>query len=207
MSESGGEAPTPITTPADPSPADEKNAVEETSAVAVDEHAAVGAVQSAGPDTDSDLRLFFGPNAEVFLSAIERRKAGRWFVGPCWPGFFFPAAWFLYRKFYGWAALCCIVPILATTLNFGEFGRALLVAPGLLGLQGRRLYVATAGTTIARIRASSQNEEEARETIRRAGGVSIAGAVLGGLLASIAIALAFIVGFRAGLNSVHPQRH
>jgi hypothetical protein len=203
MSESGSEAPAPIVTPADPL------ALEEKSALAADAGAptVAAAAEDAEPEARADLRLFFGPNAEAFLAAIERRKAGHWFVGPCWSGFFFPAAWFLYRKLYGWAAICCIVPILSTALNLGEFGRVLLGAPSFLGLLGPRLYVPAAQRSIAQIRAASQSEEEARATIGRAGGVSIAGAVVGALLASISIVVAFIVGLRAGLGSVHLQLH
>jgi hypothetical protein len=197
MSESGGEEPALIASAADPLP------VEEPSAATVD----AGAAEEAEPEARADLRLFFGPNADTFLAAIDRRKAGRWSAGPCWPGFFFPPAWFLYRKLYGWAAVCCMAPILTTALNIGKFDRVFLVAVSLLGLSGQRLYVAAAGATIARIRASSQSEDEARETIRHAGGVSTAGAVVGGLLASISIVVAFIVGLRTGLSAVHLQLH
>ena len=203
MSESGSEAPAPIVTPAEPLPIEEKGAAEQERTLALAEGADTAQGAAPDTDTDSDLRLFFGPNAETFLTAIKRRKAGRWFAGFCWPGFLLPPVWFLYRKLYGWAAICCIVPILTTALNLGEFGRALILAPSLLGLRGQNLYVAGARIAIAQIRASSQSEEEARETIGRAGGVSIAGAVVGGLIASISFVVAFIVKFRAGLSSVH----
>ena len=47
---------------------------------------------------------------------------------------------------------------------------------------GKRLYVAKARRTIAEIRAAAPDEAAARATIERAGGVSVAGAVIGVLL-------------------------
>ena len=64
-----------------------------------------------------------GPICRSFEAAPGEGGLRRWRALACWPGFFFPQAWFLYRKLYGWAALCCLLPIVATALNLGLFGR------------------------------------------------------------------------------------
>ena len=67
----------------------------------------------------SDLGLFVGPNVEKFVSVFGSTGVRRRRRGTCWPGFFFPLAWFMYRKMYGWAALACALPIFAGVLDFG----------------------------------------------------------------------------------------
>ena len=109
-------------------------------------------------------------------------------------GILFPQAWFLYRKLYGWAALCCLLPIVATALNLGLFGRVMVASTSAMGLAGRGIYIAAARRTIARIRAASRDEDDAQTTIQRAGGVSIAGAVVGGLIVLGANVTAFLIG-------------
>ncbi len=150
----------------------------------------------------SDLALFIGPNVEKFASVFGSaggRRSGRW---TCWPGFFFPLAWFMYRKMYGWAALACALPIFAGVLDFGVFQRLLMSAPSFIGLAGRRIYVLQAQRTIARVRAAGQGqpEEELRQALARAGGVSAAGAIVGGAV----MLCALVVGVIAGVKARHP---
>jgi hypothetical protein len=149
---------------------------------------------AAGLEANSDFQLFVGPNLQRFeappgASGLRHLRA----LG-CWAGFFFPQAWFLYRKLYGWAALCCLLPIVAAALNLGGFGRLLVASTSVIGLGGRSIYIAAARRTIARIRAASRDEDDARQTIQRAGGVSIAGAVVGGLIVFGANVTAFLIG-------------
>jgi hypothetical protein len=154
----------------------------------------------------SDLALFVGPNVEKFVSVFGsagKRRIGRW---ACWPGFFFPLAWFMYRKMYGWAALACALPIFASVMNFGPFKSVLVSLPTVVGLAGRRVYVAGARRTIARVRASlsGRPEEELRETLARAGGVSVPGAIVGGAIVLCALAIVlhpFANGFVAGFQA------
>jgi hypothetical protein len=152
-----------------------------------------------------DLALFVGPNVEKFVcgpgSSGPRRFAGR----ACWPGFFFPLAWFMYRKMYGWAALACTLPILASAMNFGPLKPVLISLPTIGGVAGRRFYVVGARRTMARIRASltGGSEDELRDTLARAGGVSVPGAIIGGEILLCAIGMAFAKGFIAGLQAQH----
>ena len=156
---------------------------------------------AAGAQRRDDLALFVGPNVERFYPLFGLRD-GRRRLLVCWPGFFFPPAWLMYRKMYGWAALACALPVLATVLDFGVFHRVLIGAPSIIGLAGRRIYVAEASKTIARIRAAGQSrpEVEVRQTLARAGGVSTAGAVVGGAIVFCVAVAGFIAGYKAHLH-------
>jgi hypothetical protein len=152
------------------------------------------------PETQerADFRLFIDGNPHKFLPVFDAMATGQKGLFACWPGLIFPTAWFLYRKLYGWAALSCLLPILVVALRVdGAFGQALAYAPSVIALTGRRIYVAGARKTIARIRDASLDETDVRETIKRAGGVSVPGAVVGGLI----FLSAFVVGFLGGLHA------
>jgi hypothetical protein len=143
---------------------------------------------------EADLRLFVGANAELFVrlsAAVETRSHGRNAI--CWPGFLFPAAWFLYRKMYGYAAITVVTPVLCSLVHV-PYGVTQWIAFGfsLLGAFGKRLYLAKARKMIAEIRAAAPDEASARETIARAGGVSRAGAVFGALLIAAFVSFAFL---------------
>lgn len=156
---------------------------------------------AAGAQPRDDLASFVGPNVERFYPLFGLRD-GRRRLLVCWPGFFFPPAWLMYRKMYGWAALACALPVLAGVLDFGVFQRVLIGAPSFIGLAGRRIYVAEARKTIARVRAAGQGrpEEEIRQTLARAGGVSTAGAVVGGAIVFCAAVAGFVAGYKAHLH-------
>ena len=70
----------------------------------------------------------------------------------------------------------------------------MVASTSAMGLAGRGIYIAAARRTIARIRAASRDEDDAHQTIQRAGGVSIAGAVVGGLIVLGANVTAFLIG-------------
>jgi hypothetical protein len=178
MSETGSERQAPIVTVAgfraDPEP--------------------VAGPVGAEPEANSDFQRFVGPNLQKFEAPPGESRVRRWRTLGCWPGLFFPQAWFLYRKLYGWAALCCLLPIVATALNLGVIGRLLVASTSVMGFGGRGIYIAAARRTIVKIRATSRDEDDAQQTIRRAGGVSIAGAVIGGLIVAGANVTAFLIG-------------
>lgn len=164
--------------------------------------AAVSADLTLESQARADLRLFVDRNPDKFLPAFDAMEAGRWGRFVCWPGLFFPQAWFLYRKLYGWAALSCALPILVSSYHIGGgMQHVVASAPVLVAFAGRQLYVASARKTIKTIRAATQNEDEARALIRRAGGVSSPGAVVGGLIFSVSVVASFIVGFTGAFHA------
>jgi hypothetical protein len=140
-----------------------------------------------------DLALYFQRNGERLTRLYDARR--RWPF--CWPGLLFPQAWFLYRKMYLWAALVSAGPLLlayAPKLAFLEWGTSLI---GALGL---RLYFADAKATIARIRASAADEDEARALIAKAGGVSRTGACVGAVFVFAAFVLALKAPHALGIR-------
>jgi hypothetical protein len=153
----------------------------------------------------ADLAAFIGANAETFMPSYDLDGRTRW-RGLCWPGFFFPVAWFMYRKMYGWAALACALPIIGGALKLGPLASILTGASSLVGLAGRTVYVAGAQRTIARMRASAgdQPAEDFRRSLTEAGGVSTAGAWVGGLITVLATGTGFALGFVAGFKAHHP---
>jgi hypothetical protein len=151
----------------------------------------------AAPSERADFELFAERNADKFIPILEARRERIPSLFRCWPGFFFPQAWFLYRKMYGWAAFVCVAPILAFNLVGPGGARWVGYAMAFVGLAGRRLYVASARGTIARIRAAHRDDAEARDLLRRAGGVSVSGALVGGLIVAATFAGAFVVALRA----------
>lgn len=140
----------------------------------------------------ADFRLYVDRNAGPYLRLFDAISAKEHGGSAFWIGFLVPQAWLLYRKLYGWAALACAIPVLAVAFHLnGEFGRAINYAPALIGLLGQRLYIDAARRTIARIRAMGLSEDETLENLKRAGGVSVAGAIVGGSV--IAIQLGYIL--------------
>ncbi len=123
---------------------------------------------------DADMALFVGRNRARLMALHRAYRDG---ASPfCWPGLLAPQAWFLYRKMYVWAALVSAGPLL---IAFVPRLALLNWATSLIGALGLKLYFASARRTIARIRAEAQDEEAARASIARAGGVSRVGAALG----------------------------
>jgi hypothetical protein len=141
--------------------------------------------------SDADLRLFAGANGAAYARLAAAPRAGRNAV--CWPGFAFPAVWFLYRKMYGWAALVVLGPVVASLAHLpGALVQGVALGASLLGGFGNRLYLARARRMIAEIRAAAADEAAARETIARAGGASVAGGIVGALLICAFLALAVL---------------
>ncbi|MBV9520999.1 MAG: hypothetical protein JO068_23090 [Hyphomicrobiales bacterium] len=166
-----------------------------TAASALDEASTQALVDGPTPRSNEmreDLRLFAGRNAQVFLDVYDAGRAG-WKGHRCWAGFFFPQVWFLYRKLYGMAAFSIFWPIAWAFVHVpSSWNTGIALVPAFLGSSGRMLYVTKAKKIIAQIRKGTFSEEDAKESIEAAGGVSIAGAVLGLLLLIGFIGLAVI---------------
>jgi hypothetical protein len=108
-------------------------------------------------------------------------------------GFFFPIVWFLYKKMYLQASIIVLFPILLSLLQMPNAilrGMGLLVS--LFGAFGPRLHTAKGRRTIAEIRAAVPDDATARLTIGQAGGVSVAGAVLGVLVTISVLMIALV---------------
>jgi hypothetical protein len=170
----------------DPTPESNINTAAEPS---VETPAPIDEATVTQPASDSDFALFAGANAQAFAPV---RGIRRW-SNVCWPGFLLPAAWFLYRKMYGYAALAVLTPVIANVVHLpGNFARWSNIAFSLLGAFGKPLYRNKARRMIAEIRALSPDAASARETIAEAGGTSRAGAIFGAFLIAIFVTFAFL---------------
>jgi hypothetical protein len=96
----------------------------------------------------------------------------------------------LYRKMHVATALVVVTPIVLFMLHCPPLViRIAAMSTWSLAWYGRNIYVWSARRTIADIRASTGDDATALKAIRRAGGVSRAGAVLG-LVLTLCIGLA-----------------
>lgn len=102
----------------------------------------------------------------------------------CWPAFLFTVPWLLYRKLWGVAAVLILVPMLGTYLLGSPVPSiaASLTIQLLFVLFGKSMYIQDAIKRIDRITREESDPVRARERIRRTGGVSVAGAVLGAVI-------------------------
>jgi hypothetical protein len=155
------------------------------------------------PDQDAvrqDLVAFFGRRGEVFLRTYDRMRArsGRRRLAArswCWPGFLLSFAWFFYRKMYGLGAVLLFVPLGLAYLGVGVSTLAFSI---VMAGQGKPLYVRMAAGRIARADELGLAGSERADYLGRAGGVSPAGGVLGGVvlaglvsLVAVGVAMAF----------------
>jgi hypothetical protein len=160
--------------------------------------ATVAETPVAAAETDRSmerlLRLFYGRNADKFLAYYyEERDFAIARAGVKKPigvmdrmnyaALFFPIAWYFYRRMYLYGALIVLAPIVIAMLfpsfsTSGNFGIAMALA-----LMSNQVYFYYARQRITRIEKRVDLSPQARDDlIRRAGGVSIFGAILGGAL-------------------------
>ena len=167
-------------------------------------HAAAAAPLGADARNRADMATFVAANPAGFLRLYDALAARRGALGWCWPGVFFPLAWFLYRKMYGWAGAACVTAVLLSNTHIlPPYLAWLSLWPSIVGAFGRGIYLRGARRTIGRIRAEAPDEAAAQATLRAAGGVSIAGAVVGALLYVSILALAAQGNVRVTLGA-HP---
>lgn len=162
---------------------------------------ATGEIPEAPPQYDhfsvsrQDFETFCGKNAKKFLAvhdkvnSIENKNnVASW----CWPAFLTGFAWFMYRKMYLYAAILFLAPI-AFFLIFPdmEFGAGAIAV--VLGLMGKFMYLQWAERRISAINETpGLTEEDRAEKIRNAGGVSVLGGILGGVLFAAVLGLAVL---------------
>ena len=141
---------------------------------------------------EDDLRLALGPNGEPYLALW--RRAGRAWLGLygswCWWGFLTPLPWLFYRKLWAVGSLLLLLPILSeAVLETGaKAGFGLMALVGALGMP---LVIERCQRKVRRVQAMGLPAGEAIEQLRQAGGVSLAGAVFGGLLTLSYLILVF----------------
>jgi hypothetical protein len=142
---------------------------------------------SASQISDVDetyFRTFVGPNSDVYLRTLEKMRAKdpalrKHLLTWCWPAFFVTVPWLLYRKLYGYGVGLLVIPVLIQLVfpSIGFAGVSVVVA-----MLAKPLYVRHVLGRIAKLRSRASSDEEARALAKKAGGVSIAGAIIGAVL-------------------------
>lgn len=144
-----------------------------------------------------DLVRFIGPNAAFYLArpaaahAVDRRWLARWH----WPAFLVTVPWLFYRKMYAGGLVLVSLPVLLDLIVPGGlfFGWTLVI--GLTaGLFGKQWYLDHANRRILEAHRNFPAGPHRNGFLRHAGGVSIAGAILG-----FAIELATVTATLSGL--------
>ncbi len=148
-----------------------------------------------------DLRDFFGPNAEPYLRAYDRKMASLAksrrgnFLGFSLAALLVPLPWLMYRKMYI-AAGGFLFAALLIGLLLPDAGASFSVA-GICGAMGKALYVAHAEGKIRKIDGRHLSPSARTDLIRRAGGVS---------WLSAAIGIVIMAGTIAAMIAAHGQR-
>jgi hypothetical protein len=138
-----------------------------------------------------DLKLFVGRNAEAFLAFYDHQGGGRprFFSAICWPAFFVPVAWYMYRRMYLYAGLIIILGIaLGTLLEKLGSGGTVGISIALAGI-AKPAYLAFAKRKIAKAGELATDEVDRLTRIAKAGGVSVMGAVIGTAITVLPIVL------------------
>jgi RsiW-degrading membrane proteinase PrsW (M82 family) len=131
---------------------------------------------------DRDLfRLYVGPNAETFQKTLDKIEAAepkhrQAVMSWSWPAFLVSLPWLMYRKQWMWAGVVLILPTILNYL-FGYLSTALIATT--VGMQGKSNYVIAALERIRKISSAETDPVRRRHRVARAGGVSVAGAILG----------------------------
>ncbi len=139
--------------------------------------------KARAPVGEVDLRLYLGSNAAPYVHYWERARASSrplvWSWN--WWGFLFPVPWLFYRKLWAIGAALILLPILLDAV-FGYGSKGGMVLAALIGAGGIPLVIERAERKVRTVEALGLVSQQAIERLRRSGGVSRPGAVLGALL-------------------------
>ncbi|MEM7221687.1 MAG: DUF2628 domain-containing protein [Pseudomonadota bacterium] len=156
------------------------------------------APRAASPVAAEDLRIALGPNDEPYMALWRRAQRARLghYGSWCWWGFLTPLPWLFYRKLWAVGAALVLLPILSqAVLDTGAKAGFGLMA--LVGGFGMPMVIERCQRKARRVQALGLPAGEAIERLRKAGGVSLPGAIFGGLLTFSYLALVF--GFKGPL--------
>ena len=164
---------------------------------------AAASAEALAQPSEEELRAFIGPRADRYWRkwgwAIQNgsnRAAG------LFPPFFFGFVWFLYRRMYRevWVpfALIIVVVILEMAVTKGgETSRALETGlnfgiAAATSMVGSSLYLRKFRRAVAHARQTAPTPEARLEILRRAGGTSWIGLIIGVVSLILLLALAMV---------------
>ncbi|HEX7854008.1 MAG TPA: DUF2628 domain-containing protein [Sphingobium sp.] len=143
-----------------------------------------------------DMETFIGPHAGHFEKTWIKLRQGVAIKGYanafgfCWPALLFGFAWFFARKQWAVGALIVILPILFAILFQGLPGGAMTGISIAMASFAKSLYLQTSVPKVARIIEDSVSGSERDARLRAAGGISVPGAIGGGILLALMLASA-----------------
>jgi hypothetical protein len=150
---------------------------------------------------EDELATFIGPNAETYLRAYRLSGASKALAPPSplswrlsgadrlWAGFFFPVPWLFYRKLYGHGSAALAATLVCALLGSSLASAVVGIAISSLVMRyGKRLYVERALNAVALADQRGLSGGERASYLRRAGGLSTLGLVVGLLLLVVPIA-------------------
>jgi len=150
-----------------------------------------------------DFVRFIGPNAssyilhasgERFGAVRQRRYIPRWH----WSAFLLTVPWLFYRKMYAGGLILVSAPVLLDlVVPHGLFFGWTLIVSTVAGLFGHRWYLDHVVRRIRDAREKFPLEQDRTAFLRRAGGVSLAGAAFGAAI-EVATVSATLSGLLTG---------
>jgi len=151
----------------------------------------VGGQPAEGRTSRDDLRDFIGPNADSYLRAHDARQARRFsFSNFSWAACFIPLPWLLYRKMYVIAAVFLFGSlILGVLLPDVKIGTGIA---GVFGAMGKTLYLGHAESRVRKLANRGLAPADHVDVLKRAGGVSWLGGVIGALITAGFVALVIL---------------
>lgn len=148
-------------------------------------------------EMSEDVKAYIGPNTHKFLKTWNKIMNGdNWPLSWCWPVFLVGMPWFFYRKMYIEGAVVFLTPILIAMILPSLSGSGQLVFGMMLATSAKTYYLQRARKKIETISQTAASESERLERLQRAGGVSVAGAVVGGCLFASLLAIAIFAAMQ-----------
>lgn len=148
-----------------------------------------------------DLVNFIGPNSNSFERVFKKQreriiegKSGT-VLSWSWPVFFVYFAWFAYRKNYITASFLLAFPIILDLIAPNSSGTSGVI---VVAMFAKSFHVTRAVDRIAKIKAQYPAGPQRDKAIASAGGISIPGGIIGGVLISLAYLAVIFVLLRDG---------
>jgi hypothetical protein len=147
-----------------------------------------------------DLREYFGPRADKYLEIYEKMRTGKDTGTRNWIVFVTTFPWYFYRKMYITGTLLIFLPALLNYL-FGFTGNVGVAVA--LCMTANKQYVFSGISRLKKADALGLRNEERREYLRRAGGVSLVAGVLSGIFFAAIAVLAFAGAYLKHHKAIH----
>ncbi|MBV6633126.1 MAG: DUF2628 domain-containing protein [Alphaproteobacteria bacterium] len=127
------------------------------------------------------LLVYVGPNPKPYAGTYKRmvRRRSTMLISWSFPAFFFTLAWFIYRRMWLLALVLMGGPFLLVNISPVIFANTFGAVPFIGALLGKSMYLNRAFRQIYAIEQMSIGDEQKRELIKEAGGISVIGGVLG----------------------------